>query len=237
MPSPLACHPRFSCRVLDRGFTLVELLVVIAIIAILAAIAFPLVRSSIEKGQSAKCVANLRGVGALITGYVADNGCYPPTLNGAPPWNITAGWGGRSEDPTWCCPARSIKTVKKGKTETSFTPAYTLNDRLFPDNVGLRLAAVPRPSQVIAVIDAGQRMPSGWAYHQMKLPKNAATNPDNAEKPFQGKPITTPDTDIATGGACVRYRHQGSANALFLDGHVEPKKLGSILEKNLSISY
>lgn len=214
------------------GFSLVELLVVFVIIAVLSAIAFPLVRSWIGKGHSAKCMANLRDIGVRITGDAFDKGHYAKTTNGVPLWDVIAGWsGGSGRDPVWCCPARLIK---KGSGNPPFTPAYSANDRVFPTE-GLRVAAVQRPEQVIVLIDAGQRMPSGWAFHQMMV--KGATNPANANVPLQGKPITAPNTDIATGGACVRYRHQGKANALFLDGHVEAMKMGSILEKHISISY
>jgi prepilin-type processing-associated H-X9-DG protein/prepilin-type N-terminal cleavage/methylation domain-containing protein len=213
------------------AFTLVELLVVIVIIASLAAITFSLVRASINRAHSAKCVANLRDIGVRITGEAFDKGRYPATVNGAPLWDVVAGWsGGSGRDLAWCCPARLIK--KAGNSD--FTPAYSANDRVFPTE-GLPLAAAQRPSEIIVLIDAGQRMPSGWAFHQMRV--SGATDPANANVPLQGKPITAPNTDIATGGACVRYRHQGSANALFLDGHVETRKMGSILEKNISISY
>lgn len=215
-----------------EAFTLVELLVVILIIASLAAIAFPLARASINKGHSVKCMANLRDLGVRITGEALDKGHYPATESGVPIWQLVAGWsGGNWQDLAWCCPARSIK---KGARDSPFTPAYSANERVFPTE-GLRLAAVQRPDQVIALIDAGQRMPSGWAFHQMMV--KGATNPATANAPLQGKPITAPNSDIATGGACVRYRHQGNANVLFLDGHVEARKMGSILEKNISISY
>jgi len=214
-----------------HAFTLVELLVVISIIAILAAIAIPFVRSSIEKGQSAKCMANLRDIGAQINGYAAENGFYPRTVNKATLWDLTAEWSGSRRHSIWHCPARLIK--KGTGSNPNFTPSYSGNDRLFTVT-GLRVAAVPRPSQVIAAIDASQRSGSGWANHQMNVP--GANNPANAENPLQGVPITAPNADI-NPTACVRYRHNGAANALFLDGHVETKKLGTILEKNLSISY
>ena len=214
------------------AFTLVELLVVIVIIASLAAIAFPLVRASINKGQSVRCMANLRDLGVRITGDAADKWRYPATESGVPLWQVIAGWsGGNWQDLAWCCPARLIKN---GPRDSPFTPAYSANDRVFPTE-GLRVAAMQRPEQVIALIDAGQRMSSGWAFHQMMV--KGATNPATANVPLQGKPITAPNTDIAAGGACVRYRHQGNANTLFLDGHVEARKMGSILEKNISISY
>jgi prepilin-type processing-associated H-X9-DG protein/prepilin-type N-terminal cleavage/methylation domain-containing protein len=214
------------------GFTLVELLVVILIIASLSAIAFPFIRASINKGQTVRCMENLRDLGVRITGEAVDKGHYPATQNGVPLWQLVAGWsGGNWQDLAWCCPARSIKT---GARNSPFTPAYSANERVFPTE-GLRLGAVQRPDQVIALIDAGQRTPSGWAFHQMMV--KGATNPANANTPLQGKPITSPNTDIASGGACVRYRHQGNANTLFLDGHVEARKMGSILEKNISISY
>lgn len=62
----------------DAGFTLVELLAVIAVIALLAAFAVPLVSKSIESAQRAKCVSNLRSIGAVWGAYAADNGgLYP----------------------------------------------------------------------------------------------------------------------------------------------------------------
>lgn len=216
-----------------QAFTLIEILVAVSIIAILVSIAIPVSRSFIENGNSTKCLANLRDLGVQINAYAADNGYYPKAYNNNPIWKELQTWSGITNSSTWLCPDRFIKTAGN----STFTPAYSANARVFNTN-GLRVAAVPRPSQVIALIDAGQRSGTGWAFHQMSLtPASAATDPANADTPLTGKPITEPNADIATDAACVRYRHQGSANALFVDGHVESKKIGTILEKNISVSY
>ena len=68
-----------------RGFTLVELLVVIAIIAILASLAFPSIGPMLERGRSAKCVGNLRQIGAAVQQYVADNDYRFPAIETEPP--------------------------------------------------------------------------------------------------------------------------------------------------------
>jgi prepilin-type N-terminal cleavage/methylation domain-containing protein/prepilin-type processing-associated H-X9-DG protein len=63
------------------GFTLIELLVVISIIAMLASLSLPAIQTAIEKGKSAKCMGNLRGIGSAVNQYIADpvNGHqYPP---------------------------------------------------------------------------------------------------------------------------------------------------------------
>jgi prepilin-type N-terminal cleavage/methylation domain-containing protein len=64
-----------------RGaFTLVELLVVIAIIAVLAALAYPVVDNYFERARSVKCVQNLRTLGAGLNLYLADNDGRMPTM-------------------------------------------------------------------------------------------------------------------------------------------------------------
>lgn len=67
----------------SRGFSLVELLVVIAIIAILAALAIPAAQKMLARGSSAKCMANMKSIGAAVSSFIADN-------NGAFP---RGGWG------------------------------------------------------------------------------------------------------------------------------------------------
>ena len=69
----------------SRAFTLVELLVVIAIIAILASMAFPAVGPMIERGRSAKCLGNLRQIGAAVQQYVADHDYRFPAIETEPP--------------------------------------------------------------------------------------------------------------------------------------------------------
>jgi prepilin-type N-terminal cleavage/methylation domain-containing protein len=64
------------------AFTLVELLVVIAILAVLAAIAIPVLGGMAEKGNSVKCVNNLRQIGGAIQQYSAENNGFFPYSSG-----------------------------------------------------------------------------------------------------------------------------------------------------------
>lgn len=74
------------------GFTLIELLVVIAIIAVLAAILFPLMASSKEKGRAASCSNNLKQITMAIQQYCDDNdGVMPPVF---PTGHFRRDWGG-----------------------------------------------------------------------------------------------------------------------------------------------
>ncbi|MFW6162257.1 MAG: type II secretion system protein [Planctomycetota bacterium] len=60
------------------AFTLIELLVVVAVIAILAALAMPVILSGLSQGQAARCKSNLHQMGVALTNYIRDyNGLLP----------------------------------------------------------------------------------------------------------------------------------------------------------------
>ena len=60
------------------GFTLIELLVVVAVIAILAAVLFPALQGSLDRGRAAVCLSNMRQVGVGFALFAADqNGSFP----------------------------------------------------------------------------------------------------------------------------------------------------------------
>ena len=69
VPPRLAClRPRSAL-----AFTLIELLVAIAIIAILAAIAFPTMRSTLLSAKSAESLSNQKQIGVMVANYAAEN--------------------------------------------------------------------------------------------------------------------------------------------------------------------
>lgn len=77
-----------------RAFTLIELLLVIAIIAILVSITIPALSSSRETARRIKCLANLKGIGGGISGYMNDSKDLLPRVR---PLHAS---GGNTNDPS-----------------------------------------------------------------------------------------------------------------------------------------
>ena len=76
MPPPVTPFGRHNPR---AAFTLIELLVVITIIAVLAGLLLPVLSSAQESARSAKCISNLKQIGAAMNLYANDNNnSYPP---------------------------------------------------------------------------------------------------------------------------------------------------------------
>lgn len=71
-------HRPFRRRQHDRGFTLIELLVVIAIISILAALLFPAVGTTLERGRRTACRSNQRQLGLAMMQFMDNNGGWFP---------------------------------------------------------------------------------------------------------------------------------------------------------------
>ncbi len=65
---------------MKRGFTMTELLVTVGIVIALAGVSFPIVNGMRERAHQASCVNQLRGLGAGLEGYLADNGDFFPDL-------------------------------------------------------------------------------------------------------------------------------------------------------------
>jgi|LakMenEpi03Aug12_release.lakeMendotaPanAssembly.Ray.scaffolds.fasta_scaffold309380_2 prepilin-type N-terminal cleavage/methylation domain-containing protein/prepilin-type processing-associated H-X9-DG protein len=212
----------FPRKPTHRGFTLIELLVVIAIIAILAALAFPASRSFIEKGNQAKCTANLRQIGSGMQEFVAEkNGFYP--------------YAGTSEDNSWArrlqpytgSLSRPSAALKKNKhkhcyycpsSEVSHAIsdyAVNINVILQGDTNQLSAVSVARPSQTILALDAGRLLTAPdtyvgtWRLQRAWL-NNPPADPWSREGP---KP-----------------RHGNQLNALFCDGSVQTISYEQLLE-------
>lgn len=192
----------------NSGFTLVELLVVIAIIAILAALILPIGKRMMESSNASKCVSNLRQLYMAANRWSADNdGWMLPTFPSG----------------------RNLDNRINSAWATALFPYLTPGVNLWQaSDVGKRpKGCFACPSSDFLVPPLNSSAPSDYG-------KNAVVNNPNAYPPLRklggmenmSKVIFLADgqgrdlSPFRTNG-WIFNRHNGKANVLFYDGHVE----------------
>ena len=203
----------------DRdGFTLIELLVVIAIVGILAALLLTAVSLAKGRAQRIQCVGNLHQLGLGLQTILADDHAYPlyADLHGS--WMDQLAQKGLNDNRpmkdfiltgVWRCPtARWLKV-----------------DNAYPVCYGYNASGVVSDTNEDFILGLG--------------------GTTSSQTPVADSGVMTPSDMIAMGDVfyknidllhsldlneIVLQRHQGKANVVFCDGHVESPRLNFLFE-------
>lgn len=205
-----------------RAFTLTELLVVLGIIALLAAIAFPVISGVRNRAQTTTCLSNVKQYALAMQAYTQDyDGNYPLITTA-----IHA--KGHAEDTPieWYdlllpymkgkslyCPLRELR---EGEIETVRTVGYAMNSNLNGGvplqsnseyNVGKNEARVSYQSRLVTVFDS-------------RVSTYATGGPD----------LELGRSDEKSRKLTEGYRrHNGGANYAFADGHAKWHQLSAFV--------
>ena len=217
------------------GFTIIELLVVIAIIGILASLLLPALGAAKDAARNTDCRNNLKALGTAVNLYLETwNEYYPPAWNicvtpsiawcgtyskvaGVTYMDVTQGplWPYLEEKRTAMCRSFTPPAVKY--TGSGQISGYGINSQYVAGNpvvdtgdgyVGMtsyakpaRVSEIRNPTGTILFADCAR-----W--------KSGVLTEEVFVYPMYKK-------DGTKNYATFHFRHNGAANAVFCDGHVE----------------
>lgn len=216
----------------EGGFTLIELLTVLGIVAILAAISIPAVKRVTEAGNKAKCMSNLRQLGAAAHGYIGEHDGWMPPMrypynytwwpDAISPYITSLPWEATFEttSPVFRCPSGSKDWPYKGTGIEIKGVNYAYNVK-----IGYMINGDPSGSTTMPI-------PLSSSYRQRKLvnckyPTKTGLIMDGDSQRVQFEYYTKADVDARS------LRHDGLANVLFVDGHVELVDFKKISDEDL----
>lgn len=242
-----------------HGFTLVELLVVVSVIGILAALLLTVLSRAKARARQAQCINNVRQLGLALQEFRTDHNSYPPNLDpsdksenrnwvGALDYQMGQHQAAGSYTPkgVWDCPAANRPTGPgwenhgdwayddynynawglAGNSPTNSSLGLSEHySQVGPDKLSSPLRRVAdgeivSPSDTLALGDALFGAPGTVVDGQVF---GRASESSVSAFGFQGY-------DYAESTRSAYARHQGRANVVLCDGHVESMTLKILFE-------
>ncbi len=231
------------------AFTLIELLVVIAIIAILAAILFPVFARARENARRASCQSNLKQIGLGILQYNQDyDEKFPMAEYGGGGSGVPQlQWYGAiqpymksgtqyGQGGVFQCPSYTSSSNGFGQSygiHSDLCPSYYGVNPTDPKTYGLSI--LDNAADKIIVAEKGNTG-AGYSYPVFITAEYYWTNGVGSPRGSKddNDKIAISDCDDAAGAVtyeCAgmpRYRHLGTANMLYADGHVKAMVRGRV---------
>ncbi|MCO5044018.1 MAG: prepilin-type N-terminal cleavage/methylation domain-containing protein [Verrucomicrobia bacterium] len=198
------------------GFTLVELLVVIAVVGTLFVLMLPAVSAAREAARASKCAGQMREIGVAVAIFASENrGAFPRSqhsafAHGERVWaRSVAPYLGES-DARWTNLLRTIYHCPSDARKGTLSYGLNVYFELGPED------------------DYGGK-PATWrSQHDIPLPARTVLFAENVSQTDHIMPNDW--ASVADVADLAHTRHSGSANYVFVDGHVERRVLRDVFE-------